>query len=304
MGKPIYVEIAIRAPLEELWRLTQSPDLHQRWDLRFTRIAYLPRPDPAEPQRFRYETRIGFGLAVSGEGETAGERDLADGTRSSALRFWSADAKSLIREGSGYWRYVPGGASVRFLTRYDYTPRFGAPGRWLDTLLFRPLLGWATAWSFDRLRHWLERGLEPETALRQALVHAVARGALAAVWIYQGLVPKLLAPERGELTILRGTGLLPGHEGSLLAFLGLAEVGLGLVMLARPASRWPLGATLLILPGFLLAALHAVPASFLAPFNPPTLILAMGALALIGWWTSKDVVSARHCRRHPGAGVT
>ena len=79
MGKPIYVEIAIQAPLEELWRLTQSPDLHQRWDLRFTRIAYLPRPDPGEPQRFRYETRIGFGLAVSGEGETAGERDLADG---------------------------------------------------------------------------------------------------------------------------------------------------------------------------------------------------------------------------------
>ena len=302
MGKPIYVEIAIQAPLEELWRLTQSPDLHQRWDLRFTRIAYLPRPDAREPQRFRYETRIGFGLGVSGEGETAGERDLADGTRSSALRFWSADAKSLIREGSGYWKYVPAGASIRFLTRYDYTPRFGAPGRWLDTLLFRPLLGWATAWSFDRLRRWLEQGLEPEAALRQALVHAVGRGALAAVWIYQGLVPKLLAPERGELAILRATGLLPGYERSLLVFLGLAEAGLGLVMLARPASRWPLGATLLVLPGFLLAALYAVPASFLAPFNPPTLILAMAALALVAWCASKDVVSARHCRRHPGAG--
>jgi hypothetical protein len=54
MGKPIYVEIAIRAPLEELWRHTQSPDLHRRWDLRFTRIAYLPRPDPLRPQRFLY----------------------------------------------------------------------------------------------------------------------------------------------------------------------------------------------------------------------------------------------------------
>jgi hypothetical protein len=70
MGKPIYVEIPIRVPLEELWRLTQTPDLHQRWDLRFTRIAYLPRPDSAAPQRFVYETRIGFGRAVSGEGET------------------------------------------------------------------------------------------------------------------------------------------------------------------------------------------------------------------------------------------
>jgi hypothetical protein len=73
------VEIAIRAPLDEAWRLTQSPDLHQRWDLRFTRIAYLPRPDPGEPQRFLYETRIGLGLGVSGEGESVAERDLADG---------------------------------------------------------------------------------------------------------------------------------------------------------------------------------------------------------------------------------
>src|SRR5262245_53500008 len=99
MGKPIYVEILIRAPLEALWRLTQSPDLHERWDLRFTRIAYEPRPDSAAPQRFLYQTRIGFGLVVSGEGETVGDRDLSDGTRNSALRFWSADAKSLIREG-------------------------------------------------------------------------------------------------------------------------------------------------------------------------------------------------------------
>jgi hypothetical protein len=61
--------------------------------------------------------------------------------------------------------------------------------------VFRPLPGWATAWSFDRLRRWLEHGLEPEAALRQAAAHAVARSALGLVWIYQGLVPKLLAPE-------------------------------------------------------------------------------------------------------------
>jgi len=299
MGKPIYVEIPIRAPLEELWRLTQTPDLHQQWDLRFTRIAYLPRADPAAPQRFLYETRIGFGLAVTGEGETVGERDLADGTRSSALRFWSEDPKSLIREGSGYWKYVPASGAIRFLTRYDYAPRFGPPGRWLDALLFRPLLGWATAWSFDRLRRWLEDGLRPEEALRQALVLSVARAALGLIWIYQGLVPKLLAPERGELAILRATGLFAGHESAVLPLLGVAEIVLGLAILARAAWRWPIAATLAILPAFALSALWAVPASFLAPFNPPTLILAMGALALIAWWASRDAVSARHCRRRP-----
>ena len=37
-ARPIYVEILVRAPLEELWTKTQQPDLHQRWDLRFSRI--------------------------------------------------------------------------------------------------------------------------------------------------------------------------------------------------------------------------------------------------------------------------
>lgn len=41
----IYVEIFLRAPLKEVWRLTQEPTGHQRWDLRFTEIRYLPRPD-------------------------------------------------------------------------------------------------------------------------------------------------------------------------------------------------------------------------------------------------------------------
>src|SRR3989442_9433371 len=80
--------------MEDLWRATQVPDLHERWDLRFTDIEYLPRPDPARPQRFRYATRIGFGLTIEGEGESVGQKDR-DGERTSALRFWSNDARSL-----------------------------------------------------------------------------------------------------------------------------------------------------------------------------------------------------------------
>jgi len=174
----IYVEIFIDAPIDRVWALTQTPDLHEKWDLRFTEIRYLPRPDPAQPQKFTYETRVGFGLKIRGEGESVGECHSAGGDRSSSLKFRSADAKSLIREGSGYWKYVPmgtGGAAVRFLTQYDYTVRFGAAGRMLDRGVFRPLLGWATAWSFDRLRLWIEEGIEPAISMRQSIVHFAAR---------------------------------------------------------------------------------------------------------------------------------
>jgi hypothetical protein len=167
VARPIYVEILVRAPIDEVWERSQRPELHKRWDLRFTRIEYLPRPDPSEPQRFLYATRIGFGLAIRGEGETVGSREDRHGARTSALRFWSDDRKSLIGQGSGYWRYVPTPDGVRFLTGYDYSTRFGLPGRAIDKLVVRPLLSWATAWSFDRLRIWLEEGVTPEKARRR-----------------------------------------------------------------------------------------------------------------------------------------
>jgi hypothetical protein len=162
MAPSIYVEARIRGAMDDLWAKTQEPALHQRWDLRFTSIEYLPRPDPAAPQRFRYTTRIGFGLAITGEGETSATREGPDGRRTSALTFWSDHPLSLIRRGSGYWQYTPTPDGIRFVTRYDYAVRFGFAGRLLDRLLFRPLIGWATAWSFDRLRLWIERGIPPE----------------------------------------------------------------------------------------------------------------------------------------------
>ncbi|MGW6025681.1 hypothetical protein [Streptomyces sp. NPDC055099] len=182
----MYVEAHIDADLDELWARTQEPSQHQRWDLRFTEIDYLPQA-PGEPRRFRYGTRVLPFLTVAGTGISAGEKRRADGTRTSALRFASPHPLSLLREGSGYWRYVPvpdGG--IRFLTGYDYRPRWGRFGALADRAVFRPLMGWATAWSFDRLRLWLERGITPERQLLHALaevgvrVGCVATAAVAA----------------------------------------------------------------------------------------------------------------------------
>ena len=82
--------------METLWQWTQTPELHVQWDLRFSTIEYLPRPDPAEPQRFLYATRIGCGLRIEGTGESFGTVENVSGTRSSVLKFWSSDRKSLI----------------------------------------------------------------------------------------------------------------------------------------------------------------------------------------------------------------
>ncbi len=63
----------------------------------------------------------------------------------------------------------------------DYRPRWGALGALADRLLFRPLMGWATAWSFDRLRLWLERGVTPERARLNWLAELTVRALVIAV---------------------------------------------------------------------------------------------------------------------------
>ncbi|WP_405888670.1 hypothetical protein OG762_30585 [Streptomyces sp. NBC_01136] len=196
----LYVEVHIRGDLDDLWTRTQDPAQHQRWDLRFTSIDHLP-PIEGEPQRFRYATRVLPFLTVTGTGVSAGEKERPDGTRTSALRFASPHPLSLLAEGSGYWRYVPVADGVRFLTGYDYRPRWGRFGAVADRLLFRPLIGWATAWSFDRLRLWLERGITPERALRHWLAESAVR-ALVLLAACSGMVCGALVDMAGPLVPL------------------------------------------------------------------------------------------------------
>jgi hypothetical protein len=297
----IYVEIRIRGSIDELWHRTQDPALHQRWDLRFSEIDYLPREAPA-PQRFRYATRLGRGLRVCGEGESEGGRADGDGERVSALKFWSDDPKSLIRQGSGYWRYVPTADGIRFLTWYAYRTRWGRLGRVIDAMVFRPLLGWATAWSFDRLRLWIEQGIDPAVSARQALVHAIARIGIALVLLYQGLVPKLVYRHPTELTMLGAAGLEPRAALVALLLLGAAEVGFAAVVLFAWQTRWPLTVTAGLMPAALLAVALTSPGALVAAFNPVALNLAITVLAVVGMATSRDLPTAARCLRVRPAG--
>lgn len=76
---PIYVETDIACPFDALWSHTQDPSRHERWDLRFSQIEYLPREQNDDTQRFVYERRLLPGVVVRGWGETRGERRRPDG---------------------------------------------------------------------------------------------------------------------------------------------------------------------------------------------------------------------------------
>lgn len=294
----IYVETRIRGSLDELWEKTQNPELHQRWDARFTSIAYLPREYESAPQRFLYSTRIGFGLGIAGEGETIARRDK-EGQRTSSLRFWSDDSKSLIREGAGYWRYIPERDGVRFITGYDYQTRFGWMGRGLDRLVFRPLMGWATAWSFDRLRLWIEKGIDPTVSMQRSLIHFLSRISVASVWLYHGFVPKLIASHADELSMLADAGVSLSIAPTVLLVAGLAEVLLGGAVLLCFHQRWPLLVTILLMMLATIAVAISSPHFLCAAFNPVSLNFLLAVNALIGLVAMTDLPSARCCSRTP-----
>jgi len=185
MARALYVETSVRVgrggtagTVDDLWHLTQDPALHPRWDLRFSAITPTGTDDEGH-RLFRYDLALPAPrlplVTVTGTGVSTASRRRADGGGTSALRWGAAGPLSPLGAGSGYWRYVPDGGRVRFLTGYDYEPGWGRLGRWLDPWLVRPLVGRATAWSFDRLRLWAERGLDPARARDAALALAAAR---------------------------------------------------------------------------------------------------------------------------------
>ena len=304
--KGIYVEIPISCSMDELWEKTQNPQLHQRWDLRFTNIEYLPRAGD-EPQRFLYQTRIGFGLKIDGQGESTGTKNGEGGGRTSSLKFWSNDPKSLIRTGSGYWKYLPEqnatGANenrpcIRFLTWYDYETRFGVFGRLLD-LIFRALLGWATAWSFDRLRQWIEEGIPPEISRDRALIHALARGAVAFIWFYHGLVPKLLYQNVIELDLLSKIGIAQQHISAAVTFAGWVEVAFAILLLFLWRQRWPLWLTIVLMLIGIPAVAARAPEYLSAAFNPVSLNISLAVAALIALIADRNLTTATRCARRP-----
>jgi hypothetical protein len=296
MGKSrsIYVEKIVRTDMETLWEYTQNPYMHEQWDLRFSTIKYLPKKHENEAQRFLYTTKIGFGLSVSGEGETVGTR-IHNGVRTSSLKFWSDQPISLIKEGSGYWKYTPDKEGIHFCTRYHYETRFGFMGRLFDRWIFRPIMAWATAWSFDCLRLWIEKKIHPNHSIQRSLIHLIVVFALVFIWVYQGVVPKLLFPDSGELEMIKGLQLFEGYEPILLSVIGISEVlfGVFLFLFRRTKGIYYLNIGIILF--LTLGALVSDPTVFTEPFNPVTLNLSMIILSLIGLITLRDLASASNC---------
>ena len=108
----------------------------------------------------------------------------------------------------------------------------------------------------------------------------LGRGVLAALWIYQGVIPKLLGPHTDELTMNLALGASNAAARQISMIAGVTEIAIGVcVLLVRHA--WPLWLTLLLMAGLLGYAMIFTPQFLGAAFNPVTINVAMAGLAWI-----------------------
>jgi hypothetical protein len=114
---------------------------------------------------------------------------------------------------------------------------------------------------------------------RRALM--ICRLAIAFVWFYHGLVPKLLGPAADELLMDRSLGLDNAAAVQLAYGAGTCEIIFAAVLLLSPDREWPLWLTIAAMGGLLVFAAWSAPILLTAAFNPVSTNACVAALAAV-----------------------
>ncbi|MDQ0654124.1 DoxX-like family protein [Pseudomonas cedrina] len=126
-----------------------------------------------------------------------------------------------------------------------------------------------------------------------ARINWIARGGLAFVFAYHGLVPKLLWLSADERSMMQAHGIEQVQLFATLA--GVGEIALALWIVLSPRSTWPLAVAATALTGLLVDVAVVSPAMLSAAFNPVSLNVAGLALCAVAW-------HARQRNARPGSG--
>lgn len=118
---------------------------------------------------------------------------------------------------------------------------------------------------------------------RVRLMHIIARVTVGFVWIYHGIVPKLVFQHADELAILHQAGVDEASAPAMVNWIGAAEVVIGLwVLIGFPSPRWPFLMTIVFGVGTTIGVMIQSPAFLIAAFNPMSLNVMLIALSCIG----------------------
>ncbi|WP_394170976.1 DoxX-like family protein [Saccharospirillum alexandrii] len=112
--------------------------------------------------------------------------------------------------------------------------------------------------------------------------YAVCRVTIAVVWLYQGLVPKLLYMHEDELAMSMAAGFSHSEAVNVATIGGVLEVGMAVMVLIFWRQRWPLYLTAIAMLGLLFFVILVQPTLLVAAFNPVTTNITVLALSIVG----------------------
>lgn len=118
-----------------------------------------------------------------------------------------------------------------------------------------------------------------ERPLQRAL--QLCQLAVAFVWFYHGLVPKLLGPAADELRMDRALGLSDSEAVQLAYIAGSCEIVFAAIVLIFRKQEWPLWLTIFAMVGLLAFAAWASPPLLGAAFNPVSTNVCVAVLAAV-----------------------
>lgn len=121
---------------------------------------------------------------------------------------------------------------------------------------------------------------------------AIARLALGVVFLYHGLVPKLLFLSPDEVRMIEAHDW-PLSTQRIAEVAGAAEIVLALAILLLRRSRWPLWLAVIALVGLLADVALFAPELLLGAFNPVSTNIAALALCAIALLGERDAHRAR-----------
>ncbi|MFT5299803.1 MAG: hypothetical protein ACI87E_001760 [Mariniblastus sp.] len=100
--------------------------------------------------------------------------------------------------------------------------------------------------------------------------YTLSRIGIIFIWLYHGLVPKLLFRDPTELALVELGPTLHSAETTVL-IAGAIEVVLGLVVLIYWSQRWPVWLSVLLFTALLIGGVALKPSGAVEAFNPVTL---------------------------------
>jgi uncharacterized membrane protein YphA (DoxX/SURF4 family) len=123
---------------------------------------------------------------------------------------------------------------------------------------------------------------------RETLVYRIARGVVAFIWIYHGLVTKIIARDHDEFALLAAGGISPAHQLPVLFTVGALEIFFGLLILGLWRTRWPLLLSALAMVAATVGVAASSPHYLATAFNALTFNSAVAALSVIAFVSTPD----------------